>query len=69
MGHASIQITVDTYGQLIPGVGERYVDRLDEKTGPPQSATETQPAKEAEDQELLQLVEMLGSGGRIELPT
>lgn len=68
MGHASIQITVDTYGQLIPGVGERYVDRLDEKTGPPQSATETQPAKEAEDQELLQLVEMLGSGGEDRTP-
>ncbi len=34
MGHASIQVTVDTYGHLIPGVGERYVDRLDSKASP-----------------------------------
>jgi integrase len=32
LGHASIQITVDTYGHMIPGVGERYVDRLDSDT-------------------------------------
>ena len=32
MAHASIQITVDTYGQLVSGVGERSMDRVDEKS-------------------------------------
>ena len=31
MGHSSIQITVDTYGHLIPGANVSYVDRLDGK--------------------------------------
>jgi integrase len=31
MGHSSIQLTVDTYGHLIPGADVSYVDRLDEK--------------------------------------
>ena len=45
MGHSSIQITVDTYGHLIPGANISFVDRLDtvreEKapTTPQQSAT------------------------------
>ena len=30
MGHASIQITVDTYGHLIPGANRAAVDRLDD---------------------------------------
>ena len=68
MGHASIQVTVGTCRPLILSVGERYVDRLDEKTSPPQSATETQPAKEVEDQELLQAVEITGSGGEDRTP-
>ena len=29
MGHSSIQITVDTYGHLIPGADIAWVDRLD----------------------------------------
>jgi integrase len=32
MGHSSIQITVDTYGHLIPGADIRWVDGLDRKT-------------------------------------
>ena len=28
LGHASIQITVDTYGHLIPGANRAAVDRL-----------------------------------------
>jgi integrase len=32
MGHSSIQITVDTYGHLIPGADIAWVDRLDSKT-------------------------------------
>src|SRR5208283_3834129 len=29
MGHSSIQVTVDTYGHLIPGANTSLVDRLD----------------------------------------
>ena len=29
MGHSSIQVTVDTYGHLIPGANVAFVDRLD----------------------------------------
>jgi integrase len=32
MGHSSIQITVDTYGHLIPGADISWVDRLDAKS-------------------------------------
>jgi len=31
MGHSSIQVTVDTYGHLIPGADISWVDRLDPK--------------------------------------
>jgi integrase-like protein len=34
MGHASIQITVDTYGHLVPGGNRAAVDRLDDETQP-----------------------------------
>ena len=30
LGHASIQLTVDTYGHLIPGANRQAVDRLDD---------------------------------------
>jgi integrase len=30
MGHASIQITVDVYGHLVPGGNRAAVDRLDD---------------------------------------
>jgi hypothetical protein len=33
LGHASIKITVDTEGQLVPGANKPAVDRLDELTG------------------------------------
>lgn len=32
MGHSSIQVTVDTYGHLIPGADISWVDRLDSAT-------------------------------------
>jgi integrase len=49
MGHSSIQVTVDTYGHLIPGASVSFVDRLDEKPRkvrrkPHQIATPAQPA-------------------------
>jgi len=40
MGHASIQITVDTYGHLVPGGNRAAVDRLDDVQP---SATPAQP--------------------------
>lgn len=46
LGHASIQITVDTYGHLIPGANRAAVDRLDDRLddGPLQPyATPAQP--------------------------
>jgi integrase len=42
MGHSSIQITVDTYGHLIPGANINWVDGLDRKTTPQQTATPAQ---------------------------
>ncbi len=30
LGHASIQLTVDTYGHLVPGANRQAVDRLDD---------------------------------------
>jgi integrase len=52
LGHASIKITVDTYGHLVPGANKAAVDRLDELTGRNLYATgmkrqlTTQPRKE-----------------------
>jgi hypothetical protein len=40
MGHHSIQITVDTYGHLIPGANREAVNRLTEMVE--RSATDTQ---------------------------
>jgi integrase len=39
MGQSSIQVTVDTYGHLIPGANIAWVDRLDSETTPRQSPT------------------------------
>jgi hypothetical protein len=38
MGHSSIQITVDTYGRLIPGADIACVDRLDTPVAAQKSA-------------------------------
>jgi integrase len=40
LGHSSIQITVDTYGHLVPGSNRQAVDRLDDMQPP---TTKTQP--------------------------
>ena len=42
LGHASIQVTVDTYGHLIPGANRVAVDGLDDRPLQ-QSATQAQP--------------------------
>jgi integrase len=52
MGHSSIQITVDTYGHLIPGANIKWVDGLDRATSSQQNATPAQleaaPARDPE---------------------
>ena len=40
-----VQVTVDTCGYLIPGIGEWYVDGLDSKTSQPKSATQGERPK------------------------
>jgi integrase len=70
MGHSSIQITVDTYGHLIPGADINWVDGLDRKTTPQQNATPAQPeTEELEDadtgsSELIDYAENAGGPGR-----
>jgi integrase len=69
MGHSSIQVTVDTYGHLIPGANMSYIDRLDEK--PPKKepkaqpdATPAQPREIAEMEVPSDVVDLIGGGGR-----
>ena len=71
MGHSSIQITVDTYGHLIPEqILINWVDGLDRKTTPQQNATPALPeTEELEDadawsSELIGYVENAGGPGR-----
>jgi hypothetical protein len=69
MGHSSIQVTVDTYGHLIPGANVCFVDRLDEilpekaETTPQQSARPAQPGEMDVPPDLLQVVDETGGGG------
>jgi hypothetical protein len=68
MGHSSIQVTVDTYGHLIPGADVCFVDRLDEVSGEQpetsqhQSATPAQQGEMEVPPDLLQVVEGIGGG-------
>jgi integrase len=70
MGHSSIQVTVDTYGHLIPGANVSFVDRLDavfaetSETSPQQSATPAQPGEMEVPPDLQQVVDPIGGGGR-----
>jgi len=43
MGHASIQITADVYGHLVPGANREAVNRLDDEVAAPPPATPAQP--------------------------
>ena len=45
LGHSSIQLTVDTYGHLIPGANRAAVDRLDDAPTQP-SASQPHPERE-----------------------
>jgi integrase len=59
MGHSSIQITVDTYGHLIPGADIAWVDRLDTKTTPQQNATQAQQGKSDKGHESPEVIERI----------
>jgi hypothetical protein len=59
MGHSSIQITVDTYGHLIPGADIAWVDRLDSKTTVHQSAPETHQHQNDADNEAVEVTEKI----------
>jgi integrase len=60
MGHSSIQVTVDTYGHLIPGADIAGVDRLDVKTTPQQNAIPAQLAVRSETEIPPEVVESSG---------
>ena len=60
LGHASIQITVDTYGHLIPGANRGAVDRLDD-AWPQPDATQAQPQPDESSQTLAEMQELLGN--------
>ena len=68
MGHSSIQVTVDTYGHLIPGANVCFVDRLDQvsaelaETTPQQSATPAQQGEMEVPPDLLQVADLNGGG-------
>ncbi len=70
MGHSSIQVTVDTYGHLIPGANVCFVDRLDDispdrvELTPQQSATPAQQGEMEVPPDLLQVADLFGGGGR-----
>ena len=67
MGHSSIQITVDTYGHLIPGANINWVDGLDLKTASQQTATTTGKTNMPDRPypELIEPIEDLGGPTRI----
>jgi len=61
LGHASIQLTVDTYGHLIPGANKAAVDRLDDaECISPATNRRATPAKRPTLTRAAQEVELLG---------
>jgi hypothetical protein len=65
MGHSSVQVTVDTYGHLVPGADIAWVDKLDAATKPQPTATYTQPDESPDDTGVPQLLEHIGGPARI----
>jgi len=68
MGHSSIQVTVDTYGHLIPGGNIAWVDALDPKTSRQQNATPAQQDKRKQIVDVLQVIDKTGRPGEIRTP-
>jgi hypothetical protein len=65
MGHSSIQVTVDTYGHLVPGADIAWVDGLDAETNPQPSATWAQPEEIELDADASQPLENISGPARI----
>jgi integrase len=63
MGHSSIQVTVDTYGHLIPGANVNWVDRLDATPEPQQTATKQQQCPNPQGPDSPQPTDKIGGGG------
>ena len=63
MGHSSVQVTVDTYGHLIPGANVNWVDRLDAKPEPQQTATKQQQCPEVQAPDSPETIDKIGGGG------
>ena len=61
MGHSSIQVTVDTYGHLIPGANVSFVDKLDTATH--KSAHNPHTANRVIPQISPQVIDLVGGGG------
>jgi integrase len=56
MGHASIQVTADVYGHLVPGANVSFVDKLDSMTSPQRSATQPQQTGAVQNQEIQEVL-------------
>ncbi len=63
LGHGSIQITVDTYGHLIPGANRGAVNRLDDAAAAQPDATQAQPDAFVDDVDLSEDADLLGESG------
>ncbi len=68
MGHSSIQVTVDTYGHLIPGADIAWVDRLDSESRPQISANRTQTPNHRVEAVPVEVIDLLGGPGGIRTP-
>ena len=64
----SIQVTVDTYGHLIPGADVKWIDRLDSSEAAQQSATPAQPEGIKALREEMQTADLIGGPGGIRTP-
>ena len=60
LGHSSIQVTVDLYGQLVPSANVGWVDGLDSKEP---AATPAQQATAKDNDESSEVVENYGGPG------
>ena len=63
LGHGSIQITVDTYGHLIPGANRAAIDRLDDDVSTQPDATQAQPEPFDNDVAVAELANLFGKSG------
>jgi integrase len=68
MGHSSIQITVDTYGHLIPGADIAWVDRLERKSPRKNPQTRRKRRTVAEREKVWKLLKRFGCPPGIRTP-